>query len=210
MYCIMIFLPARKIHANIIVFGLIACLHYSCKHKKNSSSIEVKKPIDTVYCNYDKNPIAKTIKTQMYNEPYTCVLDTKNLKNEQLSYKKDSVFHVCYQKETHILLYKEKDTIFNITVDINLLKKEYAKFYNEYKRKVNTKDNNLPNVIIPEMPNNIKLDSVVHSGARADYLYFTTYIEDYNTHKKYTFNIGVNYKNKKKEKFLASQLIELK
>lgn len=183
---------------------------FSCKNKNTSETVFVDETrnlteVDTFFCNQKLYDQIETNDISLYNSNYQSTINTHSVNAKKIIYVQNNKNHICYERASNLILLKGDDSIYNVIIDIPLIRKEYEDFYKKYLEA--KKNNNLGKEHkIPKPLENINLDSINLRGARSNYIYFTAYLDEYKKQEKYKIDIGVGFKDEKKGKFLINQL----
>ena len=191
---------------KLLIIFLFFCFS-SCKKEINKPIITKNTTIkkDTIKCDFNTDKIVKSTNTSMYNTPYIVDIGTSYLLDQKIITQHKNNINLCYDKQAQIVLLQKSDTIFNVSINSNYLYNNYNSFYTQIANKYKD-ENHIDVSTIPKPSKTLLLDSVVHSGARTNYIYFTCYHTDYKTNKKYSSDIGINYLDKNNKTILFSQL----
>jgi len=154
---------------NILFILLIVCF-YSCKEENKKKNTEIKqvKVLDTIYC--DSKPTTTKKKLSMYNSHYTSIISIYPLKDQKIIVTNGQDVEVCYQNEIEVVLLKNKDTVYNITVNRDTVFNNISPYDKR---------------MFKEKLKSIKLDSIILRSPRTEYLYYNWHFTDHTNNKEY-------------------------
>ncbi len=190
----------------LLLIGVL--LFFSCKKEKQTDDNLKNKvtkhevQIDTTYCDEQHNNDIKREKISLYNKSYESVVKTYSLLDKKITHVSENHVTICYHKACNIVFLQAQDSIFNLTIDAPFIDKEYRAFCERYKEK------QIEGISILKPIEYLSLDSISLNGARNNFVYFTSYLKDYKSSKKYKMDIGIGYLNGKEGEYIINQLEE--